>query len=432
MSISRGTRRAFVAALPATFALAGCALHGAATRDPEWISPPAIDVRRLTLVVATEPPVPLKNLLEVVAAQVDRKDIAAFLRGHAEGGFGSGFVVVRDSASGPEAFVVTNRHVIDLADDAKLILEGGDEFPNATILYTDPRYDLAVLTFPEPSKVPFVYGFPLESSPVKDRQPVVATGFPGLEGEPSYQTTKGYVSNERLEVREDGEPLRYIQHTAPIDPGSSGGPLTNDAGAVVGINTLKVVGRDNVYVAIPEPAIADALRAAAIVKAKSADPSWRRERLLAECRALVGELASGRPKPGVLERAMSNVLIGERGFESLVVQRDDPQVREAFSSDPLDGLRWAVVRRLWQEVNQGGGVGPGEPCDAPNAGDWATIEKGGDVRIPMRLGRGPREVKWRFEQGHWKVASFAFRDPAAPTPRAQPRTPSTSGRGKRR
>ena len=93
-------------------------------------------------------------------------------------------------------------------------------------------------------------GFALAATPAKDQQTVVATGFPGIIGKPSYQTTKGYVSNESFLLDDGTRPLMYVQHTAPIDPGSSGGPLTDESGKVLGVNTLKITGREAVGLAV--------------------------------------------------------------------------------------------------------------------------------------------------------------------------------------
>jgi hypothetical protein len=68
----------------------------------------------------------------------------------------------------------------------------------------------------------------------------------------------GTISNAHLRIG-SGPYATYLQHTAPIDPGNSGGPLLDAAGALLGINTLKITGRDGVGLAIPSSRLALAL-----------------------------------------------------------------------------------------------------------------------------------------------------------------------------
>ena len=113
--------------------------------------------------------------------------------------------------------------------------------------------DLALVCLPASCTQP---AMAISMVAAEDGQDIVAAGFPGLAGKPSWQITKGSVSNANLHI--DKEKSVYIQHTAPIDPGSSGGPLLQKQGdtyLIVGINTLKAFWRDNVGLAIPADAI---------------------------------------------------------------------------------------------------------------------------------------------------------------------------------
>ncbi|NLW74275.1 MAG: trypsin-like serine protease [Clostridiales bacterium] len=67
----------------------------------------------------------------------------------------------------------------------------------------------------------------------------------GLEG----TFTSGVVSYVSREIEERGQ--SYIQTSAPLSPGNSGGPLVNDKGYVIGVNTLTRVGGQNLNFAIP-------------------------------------------------------------------------------------------------------------------------------------------------------------------------------------
>ena len=58
----------------------------------------------------------------------------------------------------------------------------------------------------EPHPLPFDGGFAIEQAPVHDQDAVVASGYPGIAGDPSYQVTRGYVSNRSVLLpHDDGE-----------------------------------------------------------------------------------------------------------------------------------------------------------------------------------------------------------------------------------
>jgi serine protease Do len=417
--VARGARGAFVpcgarGALVA-LAVAGLGACSAGSSGPRtaadggWVSPPRVDTRELTVLIKVEPPAKLRELFEAMAERAGDDSVASFFLGHSAGSYGSGFIVARQASPRPMVFVVTNRHVVDLAERVSIVLESGATYGDAEIIYVDRRYDLAVLAFPEARAVPVAYGFPLASEPVRDQQAVTATGFPALGGKPSYRTTKGYVSNERFELDDEGgETRRFIQHTAPIGPGSSGGPLTTEGGRLVGVNTLKILDSDSAYVAVPVAAVADAVRAAVELRSRRAQDGWRRRALNDACRALVAELGSDEPKPKRLEGAIASSMVGERGAESFsFVAGRDEELWELFRTDPVDAIRWSIVRRLWGEVRAGGGVRAARSCEG--VGDEASALSGDAVSMPIGLGDGVRRLSWRFEQGRWKVSDVEFR-----------------------
>ena len=198
------------------------------------------DPRKLTVLVHVKPAAGVERALLSLAAATKDDDEKEFYKARAEGAFGSGFVLVTKTDDGsPDVLVVTNRHVVDLGDRANLELADGTSLGQADIVYASPTYDLAILR--PKTKLPMNEGFGFSHVPARDQQTVIATGFPGLVGRPSYQTTRGYVSNQGFKLDDGARPLTYLQHTAPIDPGSSGGPLTDETGRVLGVNTLKAV-----------------------------------------------------------------------------------------------------------------------------------------------------------------------------------------------
>jgi serine protease Do len=137
---------------------------------------------------------------------------------------GSGFII---NANGT---IVTNNHVVKGAKTVTVTLSNGDTYP-AKILGTDPKTDLAVLKIDAGKSLPYVeLG---DSKDVKPGQWVVAMGNPfGL----GNTVTAGIVSALGRNIG-DGPYDRFIQTDAPINEGNSGGPLFNQQGQVIGVNT---------------------------------------------------------------------------------------------------------------------------------------------------------------------------------------------------
>ena len=143
--------------------------------------------------------------------------------GHQMLGAGTGFIV---SASGE---IVTNAHVVGGADSVKVTLTDGRSF-DATVTGLDEATDIAVLKI-DASGLPYV-GFG-ESDGLQVGQNVIAIGNPfGL----GNTVTTGIVSAIGRDLGE-GPFDNFIQTDAAINRGNSGGPLFNELGEVVGMNT---------------------------------------------------------------------------------------------------------------------------------------------------------------------------------------------------
>lgn len=137
---------------------------------------------------------------------------------------GSGFIVSADG------FVVTNNHVVQDAKSVTVTLDDGRELP-AKVIGRDPRSDIAVLKIEAATALPY-----LELAATTDVRPgewVLAMGNPfGLGG----TVTAGIVSARGRNIGA-GPYDDFIQIDAPINHGNSGGPLFNQAGQVVGVNS---------------------------------------------------------------------------------------------------------------------------------------------------------------------------------------------------
>jgi len=137
---------------------------------------------------------------------------------------GSGFII--DSTG----IIITNNHVVKDAVTVTVTLSSGETY-KAKIIGTDPKTDIAVLKIEPKHPLPYVeLG---SSADVTPGQWVVAIGNPfALDG----TVTAGIVSALGRNI-DDGPYDRFIQIDAPINEGNSGGPLFNQQGQVIGVNT---------------------------------------------------------------------------------------------------------------------------------------------------------------------------------------------------
>jgi S1-C subfamily serine protease len=157
-------------------------------------------------------------------------------RGNRPGGAGSGFVVT------PDGYVMTNSHVVSGARAIKVKTPAG-ETADAHVVGDDPATDLAVIRVDAAALV--VHGAQHPGVPYlridgglapRVGQLAVAIGNPlGFES----TVSTGVVSALGRSLRGKGNRLidGVIQHTAPLNPGNSGGPLLDGAGRVLGVNT---------------------------------------------------------------------------------------------------------------------------------------------------------------------------------------------------
>ncbi len=143
-----------------------------------------------------------------------------------QNGLGSGVFVRADG------YIVTNNHVIDKADELRVLLFDGRELP-AEVVGADPFSDLAVLKV-EGSDFAYVpYG---DAREVRVGQWVLAFGSP-LSENLSNTVTNGIISSLGRFQGGSTSISKYIQTDAAVNPGNSGGPLVNIRGEIVGINS---------------------------------------------------------------------------------------------------------------------------------------------------------------------------------------------------
>jgi hypothetical protein len=149
---------------------------------------------------------------------------------------GTGFLVK------PDGVVVTNYHVIETGNVAVVKFPDGTVLSVDGVLAADKVRDLAIIKIHGKTFRTLTLG---DSDRIQVGEAVVAIGNPlSLES----TVSNGIVSGMRMAKQRGGQ---FLQTTAPISPGSSGGPLFNLLGEVVGINTMYLEGGENLNFAIP-------------------------------------------------------------------------------------------------------------------------------------------------------------------------------------
>ena len=161
-------------------------------------------------------------------------------------GAGSGFVVT------PDGYVMTNSHVVAQARSIRIRTSGG-EVAEGQVTGDDPATDLALVRVDPsalaaaPQAVPFLA---IDGArPPRVGQLAVAIGNPlGFES----TVSTGVVSALGRSLRGRGGRLidGVIQHTAPLNPGNSGGPLLDGRGRVLGVNTAIIARSQGIGFAI--------------------------------------------------------------------------------------------------------------------------------------------------------------------------------------
>jgi len=142
-------------------------------------------------------------------------------------GVGSGVII------SPDGLIVTNNHVVDDADEVKVVLNDKREF-KAKVIGTDPSTDIALIKITA-SDLP-VLKFS-NSDNLRLGEWVLAVGNPFNL---TSTVTAGIVSAKGRNIGINPGQMRiesFIQTDAAVNPGNSGGALVNIRGELVGINT---------------------------------------------------------------------------------------------------------------------------------------------------------------------------------------------------
>ena len=304
---------------------------------------------------------------------------------------GSGSGVFVDSTG----YIVTNAHVVEGAHSVQVELSGPQrgapgeqsilrprgDLLEATVVGIDRETDVAVLKADLPKDQGRVPALPFgNSDALRPGHLVFAIGSPrGFENSVSM----GVVSATARQLKPES-PMIYLQTDAPINPGSSGGPLVNTEGEIVGLNTLIYSsdgGNDGLGFAAPSnivKAVYEQIRAHGRVRrgvigvhAQTITPELRQELSIdRRHRVILGDVRAGSPadraglRPGDVIAALNGkpmengrqfdvnvysalgstaritVVRGDSTFSRRVrvVERPDQRSRFADLADPAEHL----------------------------------------------------------------------------------------------
>ena len=246
---------------------------------------------------------------------------------------GAGFIIFCD---GKIAYVVTNHHVVSEAKTLTVVLEDKTEIPG-TLLASDERNDVAVIKLDLSSLPADKRNLPTvdwaESDKVKTGDWVIAIGNPFNFG---GTVTVGVVSHKGRYVPSGmQQDFEFIQHSAQINVGSSGGALFDVNGKVIGINNAIITntgGNIGIGFAIPANVARQTVdqlikygktrRGHLGIRIQALDEDAAESQGLKDRGVIVGSVIEGGPSEGKLERG--DIILefeGKKVTESYILSR---------------------------------------------------------------------------------------------------------------
>ena len=162
-------------------------------------------------------------------------------------GQGTGFFIDKNGD------VITNYHVLDRAGRSQIKVLSGEEYTVKGVVAEDPEGDLVRISVDIPAEK--VTPLPVSAAVPRVGEKVVVIGTPlGLD-----QTVSDGIVSAIREVPKFG---KIIQMTAPISPGSSGSPVLNMKGEVIGVATFLLLAGQNLNFSVPGERISEMTRGA--------------------------------------------------------------------------------------------------------------------------------------------------------------------------
>lgn len=152
---------------------------------------------------------------------------------------GSGVFFAQDSLTYGSAYIFTNAHVVENSTSIEVLLSNGI-LVEGTLVGYDKNEDVAVVKIAKRND--YKIATLRDSSTLNIGEEILTLGSP-LGEKYSDTATSGIISNLNIAITPDNNSLDLylIQIDAALNPGNSGGPLFDNAGNLIGINTIKLV-----------------------------------------------------------------------------------------------------------------------------------------------------------------------------------------------
>jgi len=356
-------------------------------------------------------------------------DLADYFESLTKGGFGSGYLATDRYG---RSVVVTNRHVVTFADSTTITIskEAGSEesVENCPVIYEDADIDCALLLLPERA----YEGAPrleLAESVPADGENVWSAGYPALFGKPSWQLGKGVVSNRRVVIDSIGLPefSVFTQHSAPIDPGNSGGPLLigdpSDPSSfrVAGINTWVMLGRQNTNFAISLDTLREAFE-------RVPDPDNLPEPTSAvreQAEKFVTSLNAKEWSRFESSRYISSRMVMRQGWNAFTAMVSAPNeadtmvwVERFLGESPEETLRQAIYFKIYMALHTDGRVVSLDFVD-----ELPEVEGTRRIRSGITAGKKVFILDWSEESGNWRILEAGIPSAGLQGPKKRVETP---------
>jgi serine protease Do len=331
--------------------------------------------------------------------------IDIFLKGDA----GSGFIIT--DARG-NLYMITNNHVISQAFTISATFERQDGFKRRLeglkIIALDEENDLALLAFATGDK-PVDRGLSFLTRPANEGETVFSAGFPGLGSTPIWQFGQGIISNASARFPksnlDDTLMGPFLQHTAQIDPGNSGGPLlvvqanVPTGYAVVGVNTYSGIRRQAANFSIPVNTTQTFIN-----NSLNQKPENYRAELDTKLAKFVEGLGANRAVYPHIADFLSTLCIGENAEYAIdeMYDKGNASSRKAFvdkaDESIIGAMGFAVAWTIENSIRAGGAI---------RAAIKEVTGAGEEYTVVFTINNKDVSSKWIREYGNWKIRTFS-------------------------
>jgi S1-C subfamily serine protease len=341
-------------------------------------------------------------------------DVADYMDSLKKGWQGSGFVV--SDAQG-KRYLISNKHVLGNSGDVTIKFPHSDKTitRSRSDVYEHKTLDIALLDL-SGIKVK-LKSIPIYRGTVKDGTDIFSAGYPDLLGNPTWQLSKGIVSNNKTAVPSIVNPsiCKFIQHSAAIDPGSSGGPvLLKKRGTwqVIGVSTFTVVGRQDTHFAIPVSKVQHLINQYKRSKATAKRQSVIKKELNAVAADITKQFNTYKWDGKKEHRYVSTELAAQYGWDAILqlFNSDDRLVAENMakrfqSISFFEAMRECVSWSMWANYRKEH-KGDKNKFKVLNLKEVPVEKSDGAVAIAeVAMGDETHDMQFIYERGHWYVHS---------------------------